>query len=303
MTAWLARDVGDLVYIKEDKTETDKYFYILGVSFSISPGGLVKFSWIIKGMLSLALGLSLISCEFDPGADDGLDFGYLPNVADNAVLERSFSFWLYSHDQINDRPNTLVATFNDAAGLYIGMSDEHGDDTSCIKYYQKGTPAGVGVWVTAVDTVPQNQWVHVVVTRDASAHANAPHIYIDTADMALTNPSVQGNATGPEDGSKLFVGNVKTASVDWTWAFDGLIKDLRIFDTILTQANVTTLEGGGDVTDGLVFQAPCVRTEDLADFEDLTLTSSDKMIDNMYGAIGTPHGSVITRLLMRHWHA
>jgi len=40
-----------------------------------------------------------------------------------------------------------------------------------------------------------------------------------------------------------------------------------------------------------------VRTEDLADFEDLTLTASDKLIDNMYGAIGTPNGSVVTRLI------
>lgn len=297
MAAWLDRDVGDLVYLKETGREIDAYAYIQGVAFTISPGGLVKFSWIVKTMLCLALGLSPIACEFDPADTDGISFGHVPAVMDQAASTRSFSFWMYAHDQINDRPNTLVSSFHDDAGLYIGMSDEHGDDTSCIKYYQKGSP-GVGIWVTAVDTVPQNEWVHIVVTRDASAHANAPHIYINAVDMALTNPSVQGNATAPETAAQLFIGNTKTATIDWTWAFDGLIKDLRIYDTILTQANVTTLEGGGDVTDGLVFQAPCVRSAEEADFEDLALDPDiHRLIDNMYGVIGFPNGTVTTRLI------
>ena len=297
MLAWLTWDVGNMCYIKETDWEIDEYAYIQGVEFTISPGGLVKFSWIVKGMLSLLLGLSLISCEFDPASEDGINFGHLPQVSDIAATDRSFSFWMYAHDQINDRPNTLVSTYHDDSGAYIGMSDEHGDDTSCIKYYQKGT-AGPGIWVTAVDTVPQNAWVHIAVTRDASAFGNAPHIYINAVDMALTNPSVQNGATAAEVAAQLFIGNTKTATIDWTWAFDGLIKDLRIYDGILTQAQVTALEDGDDITDGMVFQGPTVRTKELDYFEDLTLDPAvDRLIDNMYGMIGTPHDEVITRLI------
>lgn len=296
MIAWLTWDAGNMCYLKNTDYNIDEYAYIQGVAFTISPGGLVKFSWIVKGMLSLLLGLSLISCEFDAGTTDGINYGHLPQITDHAALNRSFSFWIYSHVQTNDIPNALVATYDDGSGLYIGMSDEHGDDTSCIKYYQKGA-TGPGIWVTAIDTVPQNQWVHVVVTRNASVAANAPHIYIDAVDMALTNTSVQNGVTSPEVGANFFVGNTKTATINWTWPFDGLIKDVRVFDVILTQANATTLEGGGDVDDGLVFQAPCVRTNDLDYFEDRTLTSVDRLIDNMYGCVGVPNNTVITRLI------
>jgi hypothetical protein len=80
----------------------------------------------------------------------------------------------------------------------------------------------------------------------------------------------------------------------------GKIEDARVYNRILTptEALAITNEGayGTGVLSGLVFQAPTVRTRNLTYYPDKTLASSDKIIDNIYGAIGTPNGSPITRL-------
>jgi len=89
---------------------------------------------------------------------------------------------------------------------------------------------------------------------------------------------------------KYFVGSAGNS-------FDGTIKDVRVWNRVLTNAEIATIYGGGDIDDGLLFQGPVVRTAELPYFEDLTLTTSDKLLDNVYGRVGTPHGSVITRLI------
>ena len=46
--AFLNVDMGDLVYIQEDQTGTDDYYYIDGVSYEITQGGIINFSWKLR---------------------------------------------------------------------------------------------------------------------------------------------------------------------------------------------------------------------------------------------------------------
>ena len=87
---------------------------------------------------------------------------------------------------------------------------------------------------------------------------------------------------------------------DFLWEFRGQIKYVEAWNRILTDgeiADVTAKEGFGGVLPGLVFQGPCVRTKELDYFEDKTLATKDKLIDNMYRMIGTPNDAVVTRLI------
>jgi len=289
MTAWLTRDVGDMVYIIEDKSEIDGYYYIMGVAFSISAGGVVKFSWLVRGMVSLLLGLSLISCEFDTASEDCLEYGYLPQLVN--LEDRSYSFWINT-DTVAIDSRAVVAIFGDEAGNVVRATENE-----AIEIIFKGV-SGPFLWATANNSLTLNDWVHVVLTGVGTDVANNdPLIYFDAVSMAIAGGGILVDALENETGLPFFIGNVKTTNTDYAWPFDGDIKDVRIFDKNLTQAEVTTLEAGGDVDDGLVFQSPCVRTSELSDFEDLTLTSANKMIDNMYGSIGTPHASPVTRLI------
>lgn len=292
MMAFLNLDVGDLVYLKEAKTGVDQYFYIQGVKFSITPGGFVRFSWIIQGALSLMLGLSLIACEFDALSKDCLDFGYLPQVAEHAAGTRSYSAWVYIHSNTPGVVSIILASFSDPAGFSITATNDWE-----VAFYQKGT-LGPGVYVTGDDTLTINTLHHILVTRDASVAANHPIIYIDGVNQApLEELSLQNGPTASEVGVRTFIGNEKTSTLDYPFPFDGVIHDVRIFDVILIQAEATSLAAGGNVTRGMVFQGPVVRTKDLTYFTDRVLGTADKVLDNMFRMVGTPNDSPTTRII------
>jgi len=69
----------------------------------------------------------------------------------------------------------------------------------------------------------------------------------------------------------------------------------------LTPAEVATLFADGahgdGVTRGLVFRGPCVKTSELSYWEDHTMVAGDKVIDDMYRALGSANGTIITRLI------
>jgi len=286
MQAFLNLDVGDLVRIKEDQTGIDGYYYIQGVEFSILPGGVIMFSWIVRQSFSLLMGLSLISCEFRGGATkDAINYGYLPQVSN--LPQRTFSVWIYAHTAFQDY---IMGPYSDKFGANIHLQSDFS-----IRFRQNAGPTGTsGVWKTPAWSVAQNAWVHIVATRDSSNRLNQPIIYIGGTAQNLTEEVVQSEATPDETGVGFFIGNMKTATVDYTWPFDGLIKDARVYNRILTATEAATLAAGGAVTDGLVFQSFCVRTKQLPYYTGKSLTSEDKLLDNVFGVVGSPHGSPIT---------
>ena len=111
-------------------------------------------------------------------------------------------------------------------------------------------------------------------------------------------------AAKSEVGTPLIIGNWETATEDYSKAFDGKIKDARIYDMSKTSTSAADLaaalyaEGAGGTGnfDGMVFQAFAVRTLELSTFEDLTLTD-EKLLDAYNGYIGTPNGSPVVRLI------
>lgn len=289
MMAFLNIHIGDLIEIKEDQPGIDGYYFLQGVEFEIRPGGkIVCFSWIVKEFLSLLKGLSLISCEFDGESTDGLNFGQIPHICN--LTDRSFAARVYAHTrgEGDTEDEIILGPFSDAAGCLLYLEDEY------VKFYIKST-SGISSWRTPVDSVTRDDWMHVLVTNAADP-TGPPVIYIDGVSQTLTQLDVTTDPLANETGCNFFIGNWKTATNDYNRPFDGLIKEVQVHNVNLTQAEATTLAGGGEVTRGLVFQAPCVRTRELSDFEDLTLTT-EKLLDNIFGMVGTPHGSVVTRLI------
>jgi hypothetical protein len=104
-----------------------------------------------------------------------------------------------------------------------------------------------------------------------------------------------------ETGVNLVIGNELTTTIPYNLPFSGQIKDARVYNRILSAAEVAAIyaegAGGTAVTSGLVFQSPTVRTGDLAYFTDHTMLSTDRVQENIFGSIGSPHGDPITRLV------
>jgi hypothetical protein len=282
MMAWLTLDIGDMVAVRETMSGIYGNYYIQSVKFSLGVGGIINFTWLLRQDFSLKRGLSLITLQTTSGTHDGLDYGYVPQIV--GFPYRTYSVWIYSTSGDGD----ILAPFSDAAGLSFGIYSG-----GLLYYYQKGTITP-GTWVT-LSTISLNAWHHLVFTRDCTDPANQVLLYVDGSLTTLSQTSTQTGPLADETGVNFVIGNDNAVSIPFNATFGGSIKDVRIYNRILTPGEVFMVYTRGPGIDesipGLVFHGPCVRTQDYAGLVGTVLTTENKLLDNINGMIGTPHGA------------
>lgn len=291
MMAFLNGEVGQLHYIDIDELNLTGNYYIQGIEFQMN-GRIITVTWIVAVALSITTGCGLtpVAVEFGGGgAADAVNFGYVPRVAN--LSQRTWSAWIWN-DATPTGTSDIFFGINSAgaaASLSVTTSAE-------VQYYVK--TGGTGIWKTPVSSVPTGQWVFVVVSRDASSNPlSDPLMYINATAQTVNVADAMEDPANSEIGAPLIVGNLDTYDRAW----DGKIFDPRIYNRILTAAEVTQLYNAGTPdasvgpTSGLVFQAFAVRTEDAAAFAGKTLTSDDVIFDNQFKAVGVVHGAPIGR--------
>jgi len=251
------------------------------------------FDWILKPFLCLALGMSQVAVEFSGGsATDSVTFGSVPHIAN--LSSRTFSAWVYPETYSSGSGDMIFALSNTSGGnvlIYLTSSK--------LLFLQSFTINGAA-WVTPENIPTLNTWTHIAITYNNSSVSNDPIIYVNGSAVTITEITAPSGTVKPENGVILDIGNWSTSLTPYSRSFNGKIKDVRVYNRILSAAEVTTLYNGGTpdmdlVTDGLQFQAFVVPTFRLTDFVDATLTSDMKVRDRIYGVVGTPHGSPIGR--------
>jgi len=294
MMAFLFTDIGDLRYISIPEAGIAGNYYIQGIEVEMK-GNIIMVTWITKVVLSLLVGLSPIAGEFAGGtAVDAIDFGYQPKATN--LSEISVSAWIYQDTDPAINVNYAVLGMNtDYGGWYLATQQNKN-----VVFYQKGTPGNNGKWSSPDNAFSLSSWTHILITRVNSGPTSQPIIYVNGSAVTVTEDIAQIGSNPTEISAKIVVGNANTKFLVYTWPFDGKIYDPRIYNRILSSAEATTLYNSGTpdetlVTSGLVFQGMNVRTDNLTDYVDQTLTSADKVRDNIYGAVGTPHGAPIGR--------
>jgi hypothetical protein len=294
MQAALMLDVGDLVHIKETQSGVDGYFYIQGVRMTVTTEGFVMMTWIVRNALSLIMGLSLIGAEFAASSNDSLAFGYLPQLVLGADKLRSVSAWIYPHTEAAD-VRIIAGAYSASGGWFL-----YTDDRYFAWFQETSDPTKPIAWFSSVDVLTLNAWNHVVVTMDASAVTNQPHMYINGVEDAGVSRDVAAAGTlMGEAGAQFAIGNLNTIAHPLTYPFDGVIEDVRVYGRILSADEVAAMAadyGYLAALDGALFQGPVIRTADLAHYTDLTLTDDDKVRDNIFGVVGSKTGGVITRV-------
>jgi hypothetical protein len=291
MEAFLKLDVGDLIRVKLTQTGTDSYYYVQNVDFSIQLGGVIKFSWRLKPALSLSLGLSLIGAEFAAASASIIDYGVMPHLNNLAAV--TYAVWIKPLDITGIR--SLMARWLNSyhTGFFLSTDDTIRFDKSYL--------STTGIWY-APCALTVGQWAHLAVTYDASSGVTAdPIFYLNGSPIGgiveLSTPV--GDAANEID-LPFYLGNDREDAVTANTPAKGQLKDARVYNRILSAAEVLALYNGGMinpniVTDGLIFQGPCVRTSELASYAGKTLTAEDDMIDNLHFYSGTPEGSPISR--------
>lgn len=297
MLAFLNGDVGSYFAVTVTDKNIDEHVAVRGVEFTLDPGGFIMCTWIVKCIRTLLMGLTAIAVEFHSG--DAVDFGYLPHISSDANrTSRTFSAWIYytTAPPVDLTIYTIYSTYGDMNGFIIGARNPNR-----IVLYSNRYSAGAR-WYTPNNSLSINAWHHVVVTFNEQNTSSNPIIYIDGVSQSITEDLSPSGTAGSEEGQSLMVGNVKTSvpSYSYSQSFVGKIKDARVYNRILSAAEVTTLYNGGVpdadlVTDGLVFRAFAVKTKDLSDYIDQTLDENLKVVEDIYRMVGTPHGGPIGR--------
>ena len=296
MMAFLYTEIGDMRYISITEAGIAGNYYIQGIEFTMS-GGIIMVKWIVVLALSLQAGLSPLAVEFAGGvATDGINYGYLPAVSGAGVTQRSWSVWMYQDTASPAYPESyaLMSTYGDLQGSFM-----YTRDPLSIYYWSYSSVHG-GRWKTPDNSFSLATWNHIVVTFQEGDLTADPVIYINGVSQAITENYTPSGAIQNEVSRELVIGNIKSVGSPYIEAFDGKIFDPRVYNTILTQAQVTTLYNAGVpdetlVTDGLVFQGFNVRTGDLASYIGTTLTSAYTLRENMYGAVGVVNGAPVGR--------
>jgi len=279
MLAFLNCDIGSLVHIKDDRYEIDGYFYIQKMKYRVELGGIVRYTLVLRSVISLALGLTLVSCDFNNSVGDSVCYGNLPALID--LPEMSISAEIF--------PTSLITQEDIVSGWVDGEGGFELSTSGVTAGKIAFTQVGSGIWRTTNVVVSANTWSTITVTRTTSGVA---HMFINGAEVPL-DLLAPASTYASVDGMDFCIGNIhgQIANTNFTKPFKGIIRRVDVHNRILTDTEALAWSNGTTITDGLVFQGNTVKTKDLSLYS--TPASQNKFFDNVYGAIGTINGSPV----------
>lgn len=297
MVSFLMLTIGSLILITEDRSNISNHYYITDRAFTIKQGGIIHVEYGVKQNDSYLSGqLNPVTVEFAGGsASDTIGYGVLKQV--NSLTTQSYSFWLYLDSIPGAGDYDLIYQRYSYPGAFsISLND------SKLRFAHNFSSAA-GVWVSNSNPFSTGAWVHVVFTYDNSSTANDPIFYVNGSPITITETQTPSGTASLPDEAKLFLGNSPNVSTGLNdIALDGKMFDPRVYNRVLSAAEVTTLYNSGNpdhtlVTDGLVFQGFSVKADngDADSLAGYTLSSSDRLIENIIRAVGIPNGSPIIR--------
>jgi len=296
MQAFLNLDIGSYSHFVDNRVEKDFNAYIHSKEFSLDPAGFIRYAFGVKEHKTLMNGLTAIGLEYSGGAD-AVDFGAISDLSDLPL--RTFSVWLLPQVTVGfifSISNILYLRFGDTGSqLFLDMVQAQTGGSATTALFSGGSFA-------------YNTLVHIVITQNQSVWSNGPAnptMYKNAVAQSF-NPvglNVPSGTRTLETGGHIVMGNLYEAGGAFTAPLNGIIKDMRIYNKILSQAQVTQLYNSGvpDATiltspeDGLLFQAPAVPTDRLSSYINQPLGSTLNVRDNIFGYIGTPNDSPVGR--------
>lgn len=301
MLAFMYLEQGDKVKIIESQPSHTGYYYIQGVHATIQPSsGLIYFTWYLKEAdeticqpIAIDGNLETFTPPALPTRHNAIDFGILPQFSNMPAF--SFSVWL---------KRLSSATF----GILIGRSAYSGSsfqgavfavDTGGELYFKSNKVTTDGEWETTSSVVGQNAWTHCVVTYDNVTTGAVPKFYVDGTEItSITTIQSPVGASADDSDCPVIVfaqGRNPTTPGEVYHSTNANIrlKDVRIYDRILTQADITILAAGEDdyttVTSGLKFQGFWVPVDNITDYINAVIvTGEDRVIDVVNAAGGVP---------------
>jgi hypothetical protein len=217
-------------------------------------------------------------------AENYIDFGSVSTVRN--LANKSICAWINA-DTLG--ANAEVVTTIGAGG---GMAEEYysvwaKNDNKI--YFEGWWTGGASLWSSAA-VLSTGAWIHICVTYN-NAIASDPIFYFNGAVSATTEVTApSGTYVTGAGGTDRISGSSAGTS------FDGKIADVRIYNRILTPAEVLDMYNRRSMNDninGLVFNPVLYGAAACQAFDGTALATAHKIVDPYSGAIGTPSGSPV----------
>jgi len=229
----------------------------------------------------------MMAVEFTNTADQKIDFGDLVGVRDLQEKIISIDFRLDSWDAVS--PTDLVSKAS--APSFDGWNINIGGVSHRIQFAYS-TDVNVGFWVTDNDSIALDEHYNVAIYFDNSSLSNNPLIYINGISVNVSELAAPaGTAFESDAGQTLKIGSVTYLKK----SIDGEIAAVSIYDA----SNISDIDGlmtnlglsnlVFPTYAGLVFAPQLYGAAGARDGD--TLTSANKILDRVSGALGTPAGS------------
>lgn len=308
MLAFLNIDVGDMVKITESNLGLANYYYVQGIEFEIISNSVIIYSWILTDVEpSVALGTrTLASMEFTYANNQVLDFGRIHRAEDEE--ERTVILSVYPHayrDQsLFDYGGISVSNFYDSCRYQVYLKYASGTEMY-IGRTNAGWTGDYGIrYSSYLETnIQTNAWSRIAVTEKVRDAVAEPTFYVGGAAVALQMGVEDLPAGKPcsgsklsEDGINLYVGGYYLSDTNvYLNNFDGLIKNMLMYNRVLSAAEIALDAAGTLITEGLVFRGLCVPTSQTANYYDAALTTSQLLFDDVNGVSGIPRGTPTCR--------
>jgi len=152
-----------------------------------------------------------------------------------------------------------------------------------------------GAW-SSDDVITAGAVYHIAVTYDNNP-ANDPLIYVNGDSKTVTELFTPSGTPHDDSAKLLWVGSYKFIG-GTVYTLDGKAADLRIYNRILTAAEVAEIYNSRSffsVPYGLVFQCKGNGAAGLQGYDGATLGGTNFLLDNIFGVKGTPSGSPVGR--------
>jgi hypothetical protein len=162
------------------------------------------------------------------GVDDRATF------ASMAMAQLTVTAWVYADTQGESTTPRIVAM----PGYNIRVRRDTSSTTNALAL-ESSRSTTTGEWRSPGDVVSDGAWYHIAVSYDSSSTANVPLFYVNGVAYPAaerTRPSGTQNAnTGTG-----YIGNSSGSDRSW----DGRIDDMRIYNRVLTVAEVQQIAAG-----------------------------------------------------------
>jgi hypothetical protein len=225
------------------------------------------------------------------GTNQHLTFTDVAHLDD--LTQKTVMAWVDPDTFGENDSGAIISKRNDpATGGFTFRLGNGGGVNSTIVVFELTTSI-FGFWKAPDGSISAGSgWYHVAYTMDKGSLSNDPVLYVNGVSVAVTELSDPTGSFGSDAGEALWIGDVRSDNA----SFDGPISDLRIYNRILTPAEIASIYAarGADGPGDAVFWCPGHGAEGVS-APDTALGSTNYVYDQITGVAGVPSGSPILR--------